>query len=247
MSVGLLARALLLTGLARGATDDKIEYKEKILVVDGDNNPFALHMFENFELTKGIFVKEQKLVRELRELRTLLLERQRMVAAALDGASEVGEEEEDGGSAPHENPVDAFNLLKRLLFARMKGAELERNLLSSQGLAEDWLHPRRRNDSDNAAGLRYGGEGARKDQGEDDDDHGDDDDDLPSAKDFKGALNGLVILYDTYLFDQRSLEEEGRIRIEGFASGDEVDIAAAHNLTADDFGRLALHAYEKTW
>ncbi len=70
--------------------------------------------------------------------------------------------------------------------------------------------------------------------------------DLPTLKDYEGALNGLVILYDTYLFDPFELRK-GRIHIPDFASGERVDLSAAHNLTEDDFARLSMYAYGKTW
>ena len=70
--------------------------------------------------------------------------------------------------------------------------------------------------------------------------------DFPESQDFVGAVNGLVILFDTYLFDLEYFKR-GRIHIENFPTGDVVDMVASHNLTALDYAGIAKHAFEKTW
>ncbi len=37
-----------------------------------ENNPFDFKMFENFGLTKDVFIREQKLIKDLRDLKGLL-------------------------------------------------------------------------------------------------------------------------------------------------------------------------------
>ena len=216
--------------------------EDRILVTDGDNNPFALHMFENFELTKEVFLKEQRLVKELRRLKVLLEDRQKLVASALENSSSSsrGEQEEEEGSSTHENPVDAYNQLKRLAFLRIRELRLlEENVASAQGLASEWAAspppPTPLSSEDDATNVTAE---SKKDR------H--DDEDLPTFRDYVGALNGMVILYDTYRFDQDHLVE-GRIRIDDFASGQDVDMVAAHNLTLSDYSRMALMAYDKSW
>ena len=48
------------------------------------NNPNNFHMFENFELTKALYVNETKILRKLKELRENLVERKKNVQKLLN-------------------------------------------------------------------------------------------------------------------------------------------------------------------
>jgi len=39
---------------------------------NNENNPFDFKMFENFGLTKEVFIREQKLIKDLKDLKGLL-------------------------------------------------------------------------------------------------------------------------------------------------------------------------------
>ena len=51
-------------------------FQTLLLKVEGhginDNNPFEFRMFENFGLTREVFIKEQEMVRDLKNYRNLL-------------------------------------------------------------------------------------------------------------------------------------------------------------------------------
>ncbi len=115
-----LALLLLLALAAESAADvqEKLQ-KDTIHVTDGDNNPFTLNMFENFDGTRDVFVKEQKLAKELKELRQKLGERREIVAELLastdygreylmledENKKEEKQEKKDGKEPTHENPL----------------------------------------------------------------------------------------------------------------------------------------------
>ena len=48
------------------------------------NNPNNFHLFENFELTRALYINETKIVRRLQELRENLIERKKNVQKLLD-------------------------------------------------------------------------------------------------------------------------------------------------------------------
>ena len=49
-----------------------------------DNNPFDFRMFENFGLTKEVFIKEHEMVQQLKNLRGQLEEELKMVQSAVN-------------------------------------------------------------------------------------------------------------------------------------------------------------------
>ena len=61
------------TSLISGQTQDEIA-----------NNPNNFHLFENFELTRALYINETKIVRRLQELRENLIERKKNVQKLLD-------------------------------------------------------------------------------------------------------------------------------------------------------------------
>ncbi len=248
--------SLLLVQLALGKVDevvvptvintgiDENEVKE-VLISDGDNNPFALHMFENFELTRQIFEREKEAVKTLERLRSLLKARRGLIQSFLNrGTGSGGSEGENGPLPSHHNPIDAFSALKRTGFAKRQ--ELEALVNNAEevnkiGPLQDLFE---RNETqpikmpiaekeDPSYSARKNSSGVQND--------------TPLRRDFIGALNGIVILYDTYRFGMDEFRREGRIRIGDFVSGDDVDLVARHNVTSDDLYRLAAHAYSKTW
>ena len=48
------------------------------------NNPNNFHLFENFELTRALYVNETKILKRLQELRENLIERKKNVQQLLD-------------------------------------------------------------------------------------------------------------------------------------------------------------------
>ena len=52
------------------------------------NNPNNFHMFENFELTRALYVNETKILRKLKELRENLVERKKNVQKLLESTKE---------------------------------------------------------------------------------------------------------------------------------------------------------------
>ena len=53
------------------------------------NNPNNFHMFENFELTRTLYVNETKIMRKLKELRENLVERKKNLQRLLESTKET--------------------------------------------------------------------------------------------------------------------------------------------------------------
>ena len=53
------------------------------------NNPNNFHMFENFELTRALYINETKILRKLKELRENLVERKKNVQTLLEATKET--------------------------------------------------------------------------------------------------------------------------------------------------------------
>lgn len=70
-----------------------------------ENNPNNFELFENFELTKKIYLNETKLVTQLKHLRENLVQRQKLVRQILNL-------QKDCDNIDH--PVEGFQLLKNV-------------------------------------------------------------------------------------------------------------------------------------
>ena len=60
------------------------------------NNPNNFHLFENFELTRALYINETKIIRRLQELRENLIERKKSVQKLLDLTREKSTCEDPG-------------------------------------------------------------------------------------------------------------------------------------------------------
>merc|ERR1711976_697358 len=69
------------------------------------NNPNNFHLFENFELTRALYINETKIVRRLQELRENLIERKKNVQKLLDLTRE---------KSTCDNPAEALNFVNKI-------------------------------------------------------------------------------------------------------------------------------------
>lgn len=126
--------------------------------IEASGNPYACHMFENFEHNFKVFNQEQTLVRNLALLRTVL-ENQKSTLLA------------------ESNPVTSQNQTKKSVMKTI----------------EETCQ------------------------------------DFPTAIDFQGALNGMVLLHDTYQFDIPQLLN-GTIDLPSYPTGEAVKMQVSINL-----------------
>ncbi len=209
--VGATSALVVLFGLlgkCQGANMVESRVAEPNLV-DGEMNPFAFHMFENFEATLKVFNKEEKLVEDLKKVRDLLKKNRALTQRIV----KRGEHFDNATDA--ENPINAFLMIKHLTLA------------SQNEMKEIWEN------TEQVANLLLDVTNTTKD--------------FPDATDYRGAVNGLAVLHDTYKFDLPFLAE-GDIYVHSFPPyGEEVFLQTDQHLSIEDFATLAKHAYQKTW
>ena len=67
------------------------------------NIPNSFHMFENFELTKKVYINETKIVKHLQELKQNLLRRKQIIDNLIDFTKKCQDVH---------HPIEAFNIMK---------------------------------------------------------------------------------------------------------------------------------------
>ena len=116
MDLKLYIQVLFCTNFVHSQTQREIQ-----------NNPNSFHMFENFEMTKNVYINETKIVKHLQELKQNLLRRKQIIDQLIDFTKKCQDVN---------HPIEAFNIMKLVtlnftqLKSEMKGVKPKEEFLN---------------------------------------------------------------------------------------------------------------------
>lgn len=95
---------------------------------DVQNNPNDFHMFENFELTKKVYINETKMVKKLQDLKENLVRRKQVIDKFIDFNKKFQDVH---------HPIEAYNLMKLVTLNLTRLQTELKSLESKEKLIQD--------------------------------------------------------------------------------------------------------------
>ena len=175
-------------------------------------------IFENFNLTKNLFIKEQKLVKELKEIRAYLYQRRNSTTQSIyDSAKNMNIE---GTHVQLQNSIS-------LNYSRFKPTNVLGITVFQKPANFSSFTPRTQNNTKYTENIQYL----------------DLSDNVSSKGILRGALHGVLMIYETYDLDIRQFSK-GIFR---FRNGIENNSRQCDSLHVDDLAMMSTVAMEANW
>ena len=95
---------------------------------DVQNNPNDFHMFENFEMTKKVYINETKMVKKLQDLKENLVRRKQVIDKFIDFNKKFQDVH---------HPIEAYNLMKLVTLNLTRLQTELKSLESKEKLIQD--------------------------------------------------------------------------------------------------------------